>query len=80
MSNVATRFNALFGIKATTGLITGDEAILGFKTAEQANTAVVRIGIGTVAQAFTGAWLVTMSRAQIEAKIVGLRAIVGGAR
>lgn len=76
MSNIARRFNAVFGFAATAGLVTSTEAILSFPTADAANRAVARIGAGVVAKAFTGAWLVTLSRADIEAKVVALRVAV----
>lgn len=76
MSNTARRFNAVFGLAAVTGLVTCDEAILSFKTVDAANAAVVKLGLGRVSQAFTGAWLVTMSRTEIESKIVSLKAVV----
>lgn len=76
MSNIARRFNAAFGLKATSGLVTSQEAILGFATIDHANDAVAKLGLGHVARAFTGAWLVTMSRAEVEAKIVSLSAQV----
>lgn len=76
MSNYARRFNAVFGLAAVTGLVTCEEAILSFKTMDAANAAVAKLGLGHVSQAFTGAWLVTMNRTAIEAKIVALKAVV----